>query len=266
MKLSVLIPAKNEARHVGPTIDHLRERLEREGIDYEIIVVDDGSSDATPGVVEERVRIDPRVRLILNNGKHGFGYAVRCGLEVFRGEAVVIVMADESDDPEDVVKYYYILRDQADCAFGSRWTRGAHVENYPFFKWAMNRLANSFIQCLFALRYNDITNAFKGYRRHVIEGCDPLLSPHFNLTVEIPLKAIVRGYTYKVIPIHWRNRKWGKSSLRIEEMGSRYLYIVLNIWLERMLTHNDYKRPELLEGEDYPEGRDYSSEIQRLIK
>jgi dolichol-phosphate mannosyltransferase len=77
----------------------------------------------------------------------------------------------------------------------------------------------------------------------VIDGCRPLLSPHFNLTVEIPLKAIVRGYSYAVLPISWRNRKRGQSSLRIEEMGSRYLYIVLNVWLEKLLTKGDYRRP-----------------------
>jgi dolichol-phosphate mannosyltransferase len=106
----------------------------------------------------------------------------------------------------------------------------------------INRLANWFIQVLFNLPFNDITNAFKGYRAEVIRGCQPLISPHFNLTVEIPLKAVVRGYSYKVIPITWRNRKTGVSKLRLEEQGSRYLFIVLSVWLERILTKDDYKR------------------------
>lgn len=243
MRLSVVIPARNEAGNIGVTLDSLRSRLSQEQIPYEIVVVDDGSSDATPDEVEQRGTADPGVRLVRNTGLHGFGRAIRCGLEAFTGDAVVIVMADDSDDPEDVIKYYRILRDQADCAFGSRWMMGGRVENYPWGKRIVNRLANTFVRLLFGLRYNDVTNAFKGYRRSVIEGCRPFLSPHFNLTVEIPLKALVRGYSYAVVPISWRNRKLGRSSLHIPEMGSRYLYIVLCIWLEKLLTREDYRRP-----------------------
>lgn len=244
MKLSIVVPARNEADNIGPTLDSLRRRLAQERICYEIIVVDDGSIDATRAEVERRAAVDPGVRLVQNEGLHGFGRAVRCGLDAFSGDAVVVVMADGSDDPEDVIKYYYILRDRADCALGSRFVRGSHVENDPRFKLALNRLANLFIRILFGLRYNDVTNAFKGYRAYVIQGCRPFLSPHFNLTVEIPLKAIVRGYSYAVVPISWRGRKVGQSSLNIKEMGSRYLYIVLNVWLEKLLTKGDYHRPE----------------------
>jgi dolichol-phosphate mannosyltransferase len=244
MKLSIVIPARNEAANIGETLDKLCQRLAQEGICYELIVVDDGSTDATRQEVEARCGKNLGIRLVCNTGKHGYGRAVRCGLDVFTGAAVVIVMGDGSDDPEDVVKYYYILRDNADCAFGSRFMRGSRVENYPRFKLVVNRLANLFIRLLFGLRYADITNAFKGYRAYVITGCHPLLSPHFNLTVEIPLKAIVRGYSYVVMPISWRNRKLGQSNFGIKEMGSRYLYIILNVWLEKILTKGDYHRPD----------------------
>lgn len=243
MRLSIIIPARNEAKHIGITIDNLTARLKKENITYELLVVDDGSSDNTPNEIEKLTRIDSGIRLVRNTGRHGFGYAIRCGLDAFTGDAVVIFMADNSDNPEDVVKYYYILRDKADCAFGSRWMRGGRTYNYPAIKKLVNRLANNFIRMIFGLQYNDVTNAFKGYRRYVIDGCRPFLSPHFNLTVEIPLKAMVRGYSYDVIPITWRNRKGGMSALKIEEMGTRYLYIVLNIWLEKLLTRSDYRRP-----------------------
>ena len=95
---------------------------------------------------------------------------------------------------------------------------------------------------LFGIRNNDITNAFKCYRKEVIEGISPIISPHFNLTVELPLKAIVRGYTYATIPISWSNRVSGISKLKLKEMGSRYLFIVLYIFLEKMLTKKDYRR------------------------
>ena len=243
MKLSIVIPARDEGGSIGATLDALRERLTREKISYEIVVVDDGSVDGTAEEVRGQCAIDPDVRLIHNDGSHGFGYAVRRGLDAMTGDAVVIVMADGSDCPDDLVQYFYVLRDRAECAFGSRFLAQSRVEGYPPLKLVINRLANLFIRLLFGLRYNDVTNAFKGYRATVIQGCRPLLSPHFNLTVELPLKAIVRGYSYEVIPISWRQRRRGISRLRLQEMGSRYLFIVLNVWLERLLTRGDYRRP-----------------------
>jgi dolichol-phosphate mannosyltransferase len=180
--------------------------------------------------------------LLHNTGRHGFGYAIRYGLDHFTGDAVVIMMADGSDDPADVAAYHHVLREKAECAFGSRWVAGSSVHAYPRFKFMINRLSNLLIRVLFGIKYNDVTNAFKGYRRNVIDGCRPLLSPHFNLTVELPLKAIVRGYSYATVPISWKGRKVGVSSLDLQEMGSRYLFIMLNVWLEKLLTRSDYKR------------------------
>lgn len=242
MKLSIVIPARNEAGNIGSSIDKLRDCLAEAEIPYEIVVVDDGSSDTTPDEVHKRAAIDDKVRLVYNPPPHGFGRAVRRGLDHYSGDAVIIFMADGSDAPEDIIKFYYILREKADCAFGSRWIKGGYVENYPLLKRVINRLANTFIRLLFGIKYNDVTNAFKGYRRYVIDGCRPLISPHFNLTVEIPLKAMVRGYSYEVIPNTWRNRKFGKSSLKLDEMGSRYFYIILITWLEKLLTKGDYVR------------------------
>jgi len=243
VKLAIVIPVRNEASNVGTTLDHISTRLTREQIPYEIVVVDDGSVDATADEVRARIRVNPAVRLVPNPPPHGFGRAVRRGLEVFRADAVAIMMGDGSDAVEDLVRYYYILRDRAECAFGSRFIAGSRVERYPVVKRIVNRAANTFIRLLFGLSYNDVTNAFKAYRANVIRGCLPLVSPHFNLTVELPLKAIVRGYSYEVIPITWRQRKAGVSSLHMREMGSRYLFIVLYLWLEKMLARGDYHRP-----------------------
>lgn len=242
MILSIVIPARNESKNIEATVSSLIGRLDQESINFEIIIVDDGSTDSTFQILHRISVKDYRVRPIQNTGKHGYGYAVRCGLDIFKGDAVIIVMGDASDDPNDVVSYYYILKNQADCAFGSRWIKGSEVIDYPLLKKIINRISNLFILLLFQIRYNDTTNAFKGFRRCVIDGSRPLLSQHFNLTVELPLKAIVRGYTYRVIPIKWKNRKYGTSALRLDEMGSRYLYIVLHIWLEKLLIPQDYYR------------------------
>ncbi len=152
------------------------------------------------------------------------------------------MMADGSDHPADAVACYRRLLEGYDCAFGSRFTQGGRVSGYPVHKLILNRTANWFIEVLFGFRYNDTTNAFKAYRRHVIDGIQPLISPHFNLTVEMPLKAIIRGYSYTVVPISWTNRKSGISKLKIREMGSRYLFIILYLWLEKMLARGDYHR------------------------
>lgn len=243
MKLSIIIPARNEAGNIGATLREIRNRLRREGVPYEIIVVDDGSTDSTIEEVERCYEHDADLRLIRNTGPHGFGYAVRCGLDAFESDAVAIIMADGSDSPDDLVTYYYILRDRAECAFGSRFLPTSKVENYPPAKLILNRCANVFIRLLFRIRYNDTTNAFKAYRATVVHGCRPFLSPHFNLTVELPLKAIVRGYSYEIVPIRWRQRTRGTSHFQLKEMGSRYLFIVLYVFLERLLTKGDYRRP-----------------------
>jgi dolichol-phosphate mannosyltransferase len=125
---------------------------------------------------------------------------------------------------------------------GSRFVKGGGVIDYPIHKLMVNRLANLFLRVLFRAPLNDFTNAFKGYRRRALDGCRPFLSPHFNLTVELPLKTIVRGYSWTVVPITWRNRRSGISKLKIREMGSRYLFIALYCWLEKYFSRGDYKR------------------------
>jgi dolichol-phosphate mannosyltransferase len=245
LKLSLVIPARNEAENIEKTITAVREHLDGVGLrDFEVIVVDDGSRDATYSVVEALHQHDNRIRVVKNTGLNGFGRAVRFGLGQITGEAVIILMADLSDAPEDIVTYYHVLRDEADCAFGSRFIKGAQVKNYPQFKLVINRIVNFGIRMLFGLPYNDTTNAFKGYRAYVIHGCQPLISPHFNLTIEIPLKAIVRGYSYKIVPISWRNRDIGKSQLNLKEQGSRYLYTLLTVWFEWLLVRKDTQRPK----------------------
>lgn len=242
MKLSVVVPARDEEGSIAETVNDIATALAREAIAFEIVVVDDGSTDRTAACIRQLMEHRPEVRLVSNTGRHGFGIAIRAGLAQATGDALAIMMADGSDSPQDLVQYYRKLQEGYDCAFGSRFIRGSRIVDYPVHKLAINRLANWFIRVLFGLRYNDITNAFKCYRRPAIEGMQPLLSPHFNLTVEMPLKAIVRGYSYAVVPISWTNRKSGISKLKIKEMGSRYLFIVLYVWLEHHLSRGDYLR------------------------
>ena len=242
MKLSVVIPAHNEEAVVGETVEGLVSTLSEADIDHEVIVVDDSSTDGTAAVVERVTDEHTQVRCLPSPYRNGFGFAVRAGLEAFEGDAVAIVMADGSDSPQDLVSYYRLLEEGYECAFGSRFIRGSQVIDYPKAKLRMNRLVNWWIRILFRHGYNDTTNAFKAYRREVIENLQPFLSHHFNLTVELPLKAVVRGYSYGIVPISWTNRKAGVSKLSLNEMGSRYLFIVLYVFLEHHLSRGDYRR------------------------
>jgi dolichol-phosphate mannosyltransferase len=240
--LSIVIPAHNEEGCIASTVEHLHLELRLQNVPHEIVVVDDGSTDATWQKLVDLHEHISAVKPVQNQGPHGFGRAVEKGFASMSGDAVVVMMADESDDCRDVVRYWELLNQGWDAVFGSRFIKGGGVIDYPWFKLWLNRLSNLFIRLLFGIKLNDTTNAFKAYRATVIKGCLPLLSPHFNLTVELPLKTIVRGYSWTVMPITWRNRRVGNSKLSIKEMGSRYLFICLYVWLEKYFSRGDYKK------------------------
>lgn len=246
---SVVIPARNEEEGLPATIEHLHLEFTLNRIPHEIVVVDDGSTDRTWEILETLQGKVPVLRALKNESGNGFGRAVVFGLRHARGDAVVIMMADESDDARDAVKYWHTLNEGWECVFGSRFIKGGGVIDYPRLKLFINRAANYFIRLLFRIPLNDTTNAFKAYRRSVIQGCEPLIAPHFNLTVEIPLKAIVRGYSWKVVPITWRNRRFGTPKLKIKEMGSRYFFICAYVWLEKYFSGGDYQKRAKLTSE-----------------
>jgi len=251
--LSVVVPAQDEEGCVAATIEHLHLELQRHGIPHEIVVVDDGSTDSTWRILQQIASGIPELKPFRNDGPHGFGRAVVYGLDRIQGDAVVIMMADESDDCREVVAYWHILNRGWDCVFGSRFTKGGVVIDYPWFKRIVNRVANRLIMIAFGIRFNDTTNAFKAYRRTVIDGCRPFLSPHFNLTIELPLKAIVRGYSWTVVPITWRNRRTGTAKLKLTEMGSRYLFTMSYVWLEKYFSRGHFHRSVVEAGPENPD-------------
>ena len=240
--LSCVVPAFNEHDNLGLLLPRLQAVLTQTGANWEVIVVDDGSHDRTWAVLQELRQKFPTLAPTQNPGPHGFGRAVTWGLDHSRGDALVIMMADASDSPADAVKYWQLLNEGSDCAFGSRFVAGGKVVDYPRVKLFVNRIANFLVRVGFNIPLNDTTNAFKAYRRTVIDGCRPFLAPHFNLTVELPLKAIVRGYSFAITPISWHNRKFGVAKLKIKEMGSRYFFICAYVWLEKYFSRGDYRR------------------------
>jgi dolichol-phosphate mannosyltransferase len=237
---SIIIPARNEEKLLPQTITNVIQALDPAGIPFEIIIVDDYSRDGTMEVAAGLTRQDTRIRAVRNDGNPGYGIAVRSGLAQAQGGYITILMADASDSPADLVRYYETMRTGYECVFGTRFSRQSELVNYPILKLCINRLANLFIQVLFWIPYNDVTNAFKCYSRSAIETMAPLISKHFNLTVEMPLKAIIRGCRWTVIPVDWHGRLRGFSKWNFKEMGSRYLFITLYLWLEKLLSRGDY--------------------------
>lgn len=243
MKLSIVIPAYNEEESIAETIDQIEEAFSKVNIDHEIFIVNDNSKDGTLQVLEQLSLKYPSLKYETNLGPNGFGYAVRYGLERFSGDCVAVMMADLSDSPYDLIRYYTtMVEGNYDCVFGSRFIKGGKVIDYPWVKKIINRIANFIIRMVMRIKYNDTTNAFKLYKREVIDGVKPILSPHFNLTIELPLKAIIRGFSYTVVPNSWTNRKYGVSKLKIKEMGSRYFFILMYCFVEKYFSRGDFKR------------------------
>ena len=243
MKLSIVIPAYNEEGSIAETVESIEKALETIKIAHEILVVNDNSKDNTAKILEELSRKYSSVTYVTNPGPNGFGYAIRYGLDRFTGDCVAIMMGDLSDSPYDLIKFYTtMLEKNVDCVFGSRWNKGGKVIDYPWLKKIINRIANRIIRVVMNIKYNDTTNAFKLYKKEVIQGVQPILSPHFNLTIELPLKAMIRGYTYTVVPNSWTNRKAGESKLKIKEMGSRYFFILMYCFIEKFFSRGDYKK------------------------
>ncbi len=239
LKLSIVIPAHNEEKNLPDTVSELQETLRTEKLPYEIIIVNDCSSDGTAAVIARMIAADPCVRTVDRTPPGGFGRAIRAGLALVTGDVVVLYMADKSDDPIDVVRYYRKIEEGYDCVFGSRFRPGARVENYPPVKLFWNRIVNRCIQAMFFCPFNDLTNAFKAYRTEVIFDCGPYRASHFNITIEMSLSALIRKYRIAEIPISWYGRTWGSSHLRLTQMGRRYLATLLKVFAEKLLISDD---------------------------
>jgi dolichol-phosphate mannosyltransferase len=237
-KVAVVIPAYNEEAVIEPTVRALTRALDAAGLAHEVRVVDDQSTDSTWAILTRLAAEIPALQPIRNQGKGGYGLAVRAGLATFEGDAVIVSMADGSDDPGDVVAYARALAEGYDCAFGNRFSGQTQVQDYPLVKKVLNRAANTAIAYLTGYRhYRDFTNGFKGYRRHVVQAMSPLISADFNLTVEMSVKAVLSGARAKVIPNSWRDRDGGVSKFNVGRLGPRYLatiaYCLLGDYIRR---------------------------------
>jgi dolichol-phosphate mannosyltransferase len=264
MQLSIVIPAYNEEKNIGTCLESIREVVgNKHHIPYELVVVDDCSRDGTADQIRAAMRNDANIRMVERTPPGGFGRAIRAGLEAATGDAVVICMSDLSDDPEDIVAYYRKLEEGYDCVFGSRFIAGAKVESYPRVKLIVNRIVNRMIQLLFWTRFNDLSNAFKAYRMAVIRDCGPYRASHFNITIEMSLSALIRGYNIAQIPIRWYGREWGSTNLRLGQMGRKYLCTMLMLFFQRLLIADDLLVERLASA---ARGQRHLYELQHRVK
>jgi dolichol-phosphate mannosyltransferase len=237
--LSVCIPARNEEGNIGKAIDAISETLRIEGIPFEIVIANDNSSDNTAIVVREKMAAGIPLRLINRRPPGGFGRAIRSCLEHAQGDIIAVMMADLSDDPKNLVDYYRVICSGYDAAFGSRFVPGSVVTDYPRVKLVANRVGNKFIQILFRTKHNDLTNAFKAFRGDAIRSIMPFYASHFNITIEISLALLVRGFSIASLPINWYGRTWGSAKFKIRELGRRYFATMLKAFAERLFIHDD---------------------------
>lgn len=219
---SIVMPAWNEEEVIADTLRDLTAHLDGTGHHYEIVVVDDGSTDRTPDILRDFAAGHPAIRPVKNPGPGGYGFAIRRGLEHYRGDAVVVVTSDGADAPKDVAAYFDRIAQGHDCVFGDRFAPGATVTGYPPVKRFVNRAANWMISLMVGRPYRDFTNGFKCYRRHVIEDMQPLVCGQFNITIEMSLKAVLAGWNYAVIPNDWSQRGGGSSSFRLLRLVKPY--------------------------------------------
>jgi len=232
--VNIIVPLKNEEKSIDNLIENLKPIINKTKKKIKLSLIDDYSSDKTSEILKKYEDKFSFIKTYKNQKNAGIGNAIKFGIEKNEDDAVIIFMGDCSDSPNDIIEYIKYLDNGYDCVFGSRFIKGSKIYDYPFIKLILNRLANNFIRLLFFISYNDITNAFKAYRKKVLETCSPIISEHFNINAELSLKSINRGFKYKIIPISWTNRKKGISKFYIKEMRNKYFFTVLYVFLEKL--------------------------------
>ena len=237
--LSILIPVRDEEINVNIISNEIIKNISHQN--YEIVFINDYSLDKTENELIKLKSSNNKI-VYFNNEKKGLGGAIDLGIQKSQGEYVCIMMSDSSDTVEDLNCYYDVISsNNLDAVFGSRFVKGGKTVNYPLLKMVLNRLGNLLAKFLIWSDLNDFTNGFKIYRKDVLIKLYPLVSESFNIFFELPLKTIIRGFRYKVIPISYYNRTVGEAKFKIDELGSKYIFTLLYCFLEKILLNTKVK-------------------------
>jgi|TARA_B100001094_G_C18112169_1_gene761846 dolichol-phosphate mannosyltransferase len=233
--LSIIVPVRNETDNIQSVFDYFSNNLNN--LKYEVLIINDYSDDDTLDKTRKLVEKYKEFK-VFDNPIKGLGGAINLGIENASGSNVAIMMADESDDINDLIEYNKIMENKnLDAVLGTRFSRKSKVIDYPLQKLILNRFFNLFVSFIFWNNYNDYTNAFKIYKKKALVEIKPLISESFNIFLEIPLKIISRKYKYQVIPINWMGRKKGSSKFKIKELGSKYLFTLIYCFIEKNLLN-----------------------------
>lgn len=224
MKLSIVIPAHNEEDNIADVINKIENTLD---IPHELIVVNDHSADKTPGLVRRLSERYSNLRLVENLDKKGFVNAMRTGFANVKTEFVVPVMADLCDDLSGIAEMFKKINEGYDVVCGSRYLKGGARLGGSRLKGFLSCLIGKSLHYLLGLPTYDIANAFKMYRKKVIDSIN-IKSKGFEISMEIPLKAYYLGFKITEVPTVWKERYRGKSSFRMLKLFPSYLK--LYIW------------------------------------
>lgn len=220
MLLSIVVPVYREGEAARPVLTALATRAPAP---HEILVVHDEANDPTLPVVESLRAVHPQIRAVHNQLGRGPALALRAGFAAARGEAVLVTMADASDDPDDFAPMLAKLGEGYDLVAASRYMRGGRQLGGPPVKGFLSRAAGQSLHWLIGLPTADPTSAFKLYRTSMLERLDIESDQGFELGLEITVKAFLAGYRITEVPTTWRDREQGQSNFKLLRWLPRYL-------------------------------------------
>jgi dolichyl-phosphate beta-glucosyltransferase len=206
-RLSVVIPAYNEEQRLPRTIEQIERYLDGRGVNYELILVDDGSADGTRQVMDGAAARNPRVRLEALPSNRGKGRALAAGVAVARGDEVLVTDADLSTPIEELEKLEAALKAGAGVAIGSRSVKGSRIEiQQPIYRVLMGKAFNLIVQIALLPGIWDTQCGFKLFRADVAQPVFAALTTDgFGYDPEVLFRAKRRGVRIAEVPVVWRN-------------------------------------------------------------
>jgi glycosyltransferase involved in cell wall biosynthesis len=218
--LSIVVPVYREGEAARATLTALATRAPAP---HEILVVHDEADDPTVAVVDDLARPYPQIRAEHNTLGRGPAWALRAGFAAAAGEAILVTMADASDDIDDIAHMLARLEAGADLVAASRYMPGGRQLGGPPLKGFLSRAAGRSLHRLVGLPTSDPTSAFKLYRRAMLERLRLESEAGFELALEITVKAFLAGYRIGEVPTTWRDRVEGQSNFKLMRWLPRYL-------------------------------------------
>ena len=218
--LSIVVPVYREGEAARPVLTTLATRAPTP---HEILVVHDEANDPTVPVVESLRAAHPQIRAVHNQLGRGPALALRAGFAAARGEAVLVTMADASDDPDDFAPMLAKLAEGCDLVAASRYMRGGRQIGGPRLKGLLSSTAGRSLNWLIGLPTADPTSAFKLYRKSMLDRLTIESDQGFELGLELTVKAFLGGYRIAEVPTTWRDREQGQSNFKLLRWLPRYL-------------------------------------------